>query len=162
MPQITRAFLILTCVVITAFSQDYRTDMPDAQQQAIEKAILSVHAEMKKAAENLDAEALYDHVLDTGTPPIVEDGRLARTRQDAAQSTKRGLQGLKKLSYSYDRHHVTVISPTAALWVAEGSALATIADGREISAPFAETIVFVQRDGQWKVLHAHRSAPNQR
>ena len=162
MAQIVRAFLILTCVAISASSQDYRKEMPDAQQQAIEKAILSVHAEMKKAAENLDAEALYAYVLDTNTVPIIEDGRLARTHQNAFQSTKRGLQGIKNLSYVYNQNQITVISPTVALWVAEGTSSATIADGREISAPFAETIVFVQSDGQWKVLHAHRSAPNQR
>jgi ketosteroid isomerase-like protein len=46
--------------------------------------------------------------------------------------------------------------------VAEGTSSGTLKDGRYVEAPFAETIVFVQREGQWKVLHAHRSSPNAR
>jgi uncharacterized protein (TIGR02246 family) len=136
--------------------------VPAEQQKAIEKAILEVHAKMKKAAENRDADALYDFVLDTDKGVIIEDGRLLRTRKEALDSTRQGLQGITDLSYTYNQKHITVISPTVALWVADGTSSVTINDGRKISVPFAETIIFVQRDGQWKVLHAHRSAPNPR
>jgi ketosteroid isomerase-like protein len=132
------------------------------QQKAIEKAILDVHAEMKKAAENLDVEALYGNVLDEIRGPIIEDGRVSQTREEAFESTKRGLQGLSRLAYEYTQKHVTVLSPTLALWVGHGTASATLRDGREISAPFAETIVFAVKDGRWRVFHAHRSTPNAR
>jgi ketosteroid isomerase-like protein len=91
---------------------------------------------------------------------IIEDGHIRWTRQEASSSTRQGLQGLKDLSYTYTQKYVTEVSPAVTLWVGEGTSAATLQDGRQISAPFAETIVFVQRDGQWKVLHAHRSVPN--
>jgi hypothetical protein len=71
-----------------------------------------------------------------------------------------GMQQLKDLSYSYTQKYITVISLTVVLWVGEGTSSATLKDGRQVSVPFAETIVFVLKDGKWKVLHAHRSIPN--
>jgi uncharacterized protein (TIGR02246 family) len=131
------------------------------QRQAVETAILEIHAKMKQAAEQGDAEALFEYVLEMDKGVIVEDGRLRLTRQEALRATTQGMQRLKDLTYMYGQKYVTVISPTVALWVGEGTASATLEDGRQISAPFAETIVFVQKEGKWKVLHAHRSAPNQ-
>jgi ketosteroid isomerase-like protein len=133
--------------------------MPLDQQQAIERALLDVHAKMEQAAEQRDAEGLFNYVLDTDKGVIIEDGRLRRTRQEALSSTRQGLQGLKSLSYTYTQKYVTAISQTAALWVGEGTTSATLEDGRQVSAPFAETIVFVKKGGQWKVLHGHRSTP---
>jgi hypothetical protein len=60
----------------------------------------------------------------------------------------------------YTQKRITVIAPTMALWVGEGTSSATLQDGRQISAPFAESILFVKKEGQWKVFHAHRSVPN--
>jgi hypothetical protein len=135
---------------------------PAADQQSVEAAIRAVHVQLVEAAGKLDANALYGHVLDTPTPPIIEDGRLAPSRAAALANTVAGFQNVANISYRYAREHITVLSPTTALWVAEGTATAVLPDGREIVAPFAETLVFVLRDGQWKILHAHRSAPNQR
>jgi hypothetical protein len=160
MVQMLRIVLILACICGTSAAQNGPGQSGAVQQPAIEQAILDVHAEMKKAAENLDVESLYGCVLDGVNDPIVEDGRVAQTRQEALETTRRGLQRLSRLSYDYTRQHITVLSPTTALWVAYGSVSATLLDGREISAPFAETIIFSARDGKWKVLHAHRSSPN--
>jgi hypothetical protein len=159
MRNIIKLVLILSTIPILAAVQD---NMSAGQQQAIEKAVMEAHAEMKAAAEKLDVEKLYGYVLDAIEGPIVEDGRVARTRQEAFETTKLGLQRISRLSYEYTQKHVTALSPTIALWVAHGTASATLQDGREISAPFAETTVFTLKDGKWKVLHAHRSTPNAR
>lgn len=153
---------VIAALVSIAYLSSGRQEKarPDPSQQAIETAVRAVHVQMRQAAERLDVHALYAHVLDTGTPPIVEDGRVASTWTAALESTTRGLQGLTSLSYAYTRENITVISPTAALWVGEGTASATLEDGRQIEAPFAETMLFVERDGEWKILHAHRSGPN--
>jgi ketosteroid isomerase-like protein len=129
-------------------------------QETVEAEVRATHAQMKLAAESLDAAALYAYVSDTSTPPIIEDGQLAPTRAAALERTTAGLRQLTKLSYTYARDNVTVLSANTALWVAEGTAAATLVDGRTINAPFAETIVFSRQNGRWKVLHAHRSAPN--
>jgi hypothetical protein len=154
--------LVCLSVLLVAVSCQHHVQVTQQNDKNIEKAILKVHSAMKKAGEKLDADALYKYVLDTDKGAIIENGRLFLTRKDALNSTKQGLKGLKDLSYAYTRKHITVISPTSALWVGEGAAIATLEDGRRISSPFAESIVFVNKGGKWKVIHAHRSAPFQR
>jgi ketosteroid isomerase-like protein len=155
-----RALLLLACVPVVWISQDDPKKMSIDRQQAIESAVVEVHAKMQQAAQQRDVEALYEHVLEMDKGVIIEDGHIRWTRQEASSSTRQGLQGLKDLSYTYTQKYVTVVSPTEALWVGEGTSSATLEDGRQISVPFAETIVFVQRGVHWKVLHAHRSVPN--
>ncbi|MHC4310821.1 MAG: nuclear transport factor 2 family protein [Planctomycetota bacterium] len=158
-----KVIVVLACVSVVWAMQNDKSDTAKEQQTAIEKAILKVHVAMMKAAENLDAEALYSHVLDMNKGVIIQDGRVLKTRQEALNATKEGLQGLKDISYTYNQKHITLISPTVALWVADGTTSATIIeDGREINVDFAESIIFIQKDGQWKVFHAHRSVPNPR
>ncbi len=147
---------IITAALISTGS------MSGDRQDTTEAAIRAVHAQMRQAAEKLDAEALYAFVLDTSTPPIIENGRMAPTRAAALQRTISGIQQLAAVSYTYANQNITMLSPSTALWVAEGTASGTLKDGRQISAPFAETVVFVQREGQWRVVHAHRSSPNAR
>jgi hypothetical protein len=55
-----------------------------------------------------------------------------------------------------------VISDEAALLTGNGTSTVTLGDGRRLSGPFAVSLVFVQRDGAWKVLHGHYSTPNPR
>ncbi|MGN6370145.1 MAG: nuclear transport factor 2 family protein [Phycisphaerae bacterium] len=136
--------------------------VPTAAPTPLEQSINQLHAELRAAAERLDADALYSHVVDSNAGPIIEDGRLYPTRQEALASTRQGFARLASVSYTYDHKYVTQLSPTTVLWVADGSSSATLPDGRQITAPFAETIVFTLQDNQWKVLHAHRSTPNAR
>ncbi|MFC1634344.1 nuclear transport factor 2 family protein [Planctomycetota bacterium] len=158
-----KVILVLSCISVLWAVQDSQGDTTTEKEAAIKKAILKVHSEMMKAAKNLDVEALFSHVLDMNMGVIVQDGRIMTTRQEALNSTRQGLQGLNSVSYKYNRKHTTVISPTVALWVADGTTSATIiGDAGDVSVAFAETIVFVKRGGQWKVLHAHRSIPNPR
>ncbi|RIK72695.1 hypothetical protein DCC62_19025 [candidate division KSB1 bacterium] len=156
-----KAYLVMACVPFVLMTQHGEKKMSSDQQQVIEQAIVDVQAKMQQAAQQGDVDALYAYVLKMDKGVIIEDGRIRWTRQEALNSTKQGLQGLKDLSYVYTQKHITVISPAMALWVGEGTSSAILQDGRQISAPFAESILFVQKDGQWKVFHAHRSVPNQ-
>lgn len=155
-----KLLLLLACFSLVGITQCNRKAISFMQQQAIESAIFDVQTKMKEAAERRDVEALYNYVLEMDKGVIIEDGRIRWTRQEALNSTRQGLQGVKDLSYNYTQKKITVISPTVALWVGEGSSSATLQDGRQFSVPFAESILFVQKDGQWKVFHAHRSVPN--
>jgi hypothetical protein len=156
-PVLALVVCALGCIVPGASAQD----LPGtARTDSIEAAIRAVHALMQRTAEKLDASGVYTHVLDTATPPIIEDGVVRGDRAAALAITAAGLQRVNRVAYRYTRQQVTVLSPTLALWVGEGSASVTLADGTEIGGPFAETVLFALRDGQWKVLHAHRSSPN--
>jgi uncharacterized protein (TIGR02246 family) len=98
-------------------------------------------------------------MLPTEKGSVIQNGVFFATREEALASVKTSLQGLSRIEYTWKREHVSVLSPDVALLTAEGQSVATTADGRQVGAPFAQTIVFVRRDGAWKAIHAHQSSP---
>ncbi len=136
------------------------TALAQAQDRAtIEKAVLEVSSQMTRAAENLDVDRLFSFMLPNDRGSIVQYGNVLQTREQALERTREGFRGLHSIEYRWKRRQVTVVSPTVALLVAEGEARATTEQGESFSRPFAQTLVFLLTDGQWKVLHAHQSAP---
>ena len=131
-------------------------------KEVIEKAVLEANSRMMQAGNSLDADKFFAYILDSDKGPIIQDGRLFKTRSEALQVVKDGFQAVSKMDRRYDQTYVTVLSPEVALLSATGTTTATLADGRTLmSSPFAVSLVFVLRDGQWKVLHGHYSTPNQ-
>ena len=55
------------------------------------------------------------------------------------------------------QQHVTVLSPTIALVTGEGEVSVETEDGRTFDSLFAQSVVFLQTEGEWKVYHSHRS-----
>ena len=151
--------LILACITVAFASQDKSAV---GTPQAVEKAVLEANAKMIQAAENLDAEGFMDWILDEMTGPVIQDGKLMVTRQQALEAVKSNFQGIAKVKYQLDRTYVKAISPEVAVLTGDGTSTATLEDGRTFSAPFALSEVFVLREGKWKVLHAHQSVPNSR
>ena len=80
------------------------------------------------------------------------------TRKEAYDITKQGLEAIEGISYNYDHMNVIVTSPTTALLTGTGTTTAKLSGDLEISLDFAESMVYVLRDGQWKVVNGHRSS----
>ena len=122
-----------------------------------EKAVLARLEEIQSAAQGLDPDKVFSMVLENDKGALVQNGRLFLTRKEALDSTKQGFQGLQKVEYKFDQQQVTMLSPSIALAVGEGSSSATTLDGRSFQTPFAQSVVMILTNGEWKVLHAHRS-----
>jgi uncharacterized protein (TIGR02246 family) len=147
-------FLILGGAGVTQIKTRGATDSPDK-----EKAVELRLAEIQDAAQNLDPDKLFSFVLENNNGAVVQDGQVLLTRDAALKSTRQGFKGLRKVSYRFDQQHITLLSPTVALAVGEGVSSAATEDGRDFSARFAQSVVLVESDGEWKVFHAHRSFP---
>jgi len=150
--------LLLACAIAAAAGQ---RGAADARQgtQPIEDAILAVHAEMTRAGEAGDVDRLFGYMLDTDKGSVVQNGVVLATRQDALDRTKAGFRAISSVRYRWTRHLVSVLSPDVAVLTAEGESSATTTGGETFSRPFAQTVVFVRRDGVWKAIHAHQSSP---
>jgi uncharacterized protein (TIGR02246 family) len=133
--------------------------VPGADAKAIEEAVLAVSAEMTKAGEAADADRLFGYMLDTDKVSVIQNGVVMATRQEALERVRENLRGIAGIKYSWKRQYVTVLAPDVAVLAAEGESTATTAAGQTFGSPFAQTIVFVLRDGSWKAIHAHQSAP---
>jgi ketosteroid isomerase-like protein len=126
---------------------------------AIERAVLEANAQATRAAQARDVDALFGYMLDTDKGSVAQNGAILRTREDARAQVRRSMQGIRSIEYRWRNQYVTVLSPTIALLVGEGESTATTDDGSTFTTQFAQTNVFVLTDGQWKILHAHRSSP---
>jgi uncharacterized protein (TIGR02246 family) len=130
-----------------------------SSEQAIRNAILETNARMAKAANSLDIEGFFSHMLDTDKGSIVQNGTVFKSRQEAKEAVKQGFMGVEKMERRFVNPQVTVISPEVALLTSEGTVAATLTDGRSMEGRFAVSLVFVRKDGDWKLLHGHYSAP---
>ena len=148
----------LAVVAIVSASQAQVTKRSDPND--IEKAVLARLAEIQNAAQGLDPDKVFSFVLENDKGALVQNGKLFLTRKDALEATKHGFQGLQKVDYRFDQQYVTLLSPTVALAIGAGSSSATTDDGKTFTRPFAQSVVFVLTNGEWKVFHAHRSLPS--
>jgi ketosteroid isomerase-like protein len=134
----------------------------DSTSSDIREAVLARLAEIQNAAQALDPDKVFSYVLENDAGALVQDGKLFLTRKEALESTKQGFQGLQKVDYQFDQQHVTLLSPAVALAIGEGVSSATTNDGRTFTARFAQSVVFILTNGEWKVFHSHRSFPQAR
>lgn len=162
MVNVYKIISILACVSIVWAAQGNKNTISIEKQQAIEKAVLKTHIQMSQVDNSLDADKFFSYILDFDKGLIIQEGRLFKTRQEAYETVKQGFEGISQLKRIYDQTYVTVISPEAALLTAHGTSTVTLSDGQTFSSSFAVSLVFVLRDGQWKVLHGHYSVPNTR
>lgn len=125
----------------------------------VEKAVLARLTEIQSAAQALEPYSVFSFVMENDKGALVQNGKLFLTRKEALESTKQGFQGLRKVDYRFDQQHVALLSPTVALVTGEGSSSGTTEDGRTFTTRFAQSVVFVLTNGEWKVFHAHRSFP---
>lgn len=156
---VTVAFLS-AFVIMTAVAVSQRRSSEQSASPAVQKAVLARLVEIQDAAQALDPDRVFSFVLENNAGALAQNGKLFLTRKEAWESTKQGFQGLLKVSYQFDEQHVTVLSPTVALATGEGSSSATLDDGRTFTTRFAQSVVFVLTNGEWKVLHSHRSFPS--
>jgi ketosteroid isomerase-like protein len=129
----------------------------DSASSEVQKAVLARLAEIQNAAQALDPDKVFSFVLENDRGALAQNGKLFRTRREALESTKQGFQGIQKVDYRFDQQYVTLLSPTVAVATGEGSSSATTDDGRTFTTRFAQSVVFVLTNGEWKVFHAHRS-----
>ena len=147
-------FLISSTIAIAQHPSKDNPDPSDAETKVQARL-----AEIQNAAQALDPDKVFSFVLENDKGSLVQDGKLLLTREEALQSTKQGFKGLDKVSYRFDRQHITLLSSTVALATGEGVSSATTNDGRTFSTRFAQTVVLKLAKGEWKVYHAHRSFP---
>jgi hypothetical protein len=151
--------LAMVIMFLIVSSSERRMERLDAAEQ---KKILAAFDRMIAAAERLDVDGLFGDVIDNGQGALASNGQLLLTRADALERTRANFRGLAALKYRIAERHVTLLAPDAAVLVVKGESEARFADGRTNTTAFVHSIVLVERDGAWRVLHSHQSTPGAR
>ncbi|TWT82688.1 hypothetical protein CA13_41510 [Planctomycetes bacterium CA13] len=147
--------LVISSTTTVAQLQTKTVSNPSGAEQAVQARL----AEIQTAAESLDPEKVFSFVCENDKGALIQNGEFLLTREEALQATKRGFENLDKITYRFDQQHTTLLSPTIALATAEGMSSVTTKNGRTFSSKFAQSVVLILADGEWKVFHAHRSFP---
>jgi hypothetical protein len=153
--------LVLACLSVAWAVQSPPAEISADQQKAIEKAVLETHAKLIEAEKSLNADKFFAFIPDFDKGLIIQDGTLFKTRQEAMDTVRTGFQGVAKVDRTCDQTYVTILSSQAALLTTKGTFFVTLSDGQRLGGPFAASMVFVLRDGQWKLLQGHYSRPAQ-
>ncbi|HUG12475.1 MAG TPA: nuclear transport factor 2 family protein [Opitutaceae bacterium] len=133
---------------------------PATDKPEIVQAVLAANERLNDAASRLDTDAFFAGIVESDESRIIQDGQLFKTRAEAMAAVRAGSQGVAKVERRFESPHVAVLAPDAALLTAEGTTEVTLNDGRNFEVQFAVSLVFVLRDGEWKLLHGHYSLPN--
>lgn len=154
--------LVASLLAATATLAQPPASNADFDPPAIEKAVLETNARMTEAANRLDADAFFNFILETDKGLIIQNGTIFKNRQEALEAVRRGFQGVANMDRRLENPRVTAISADVALLVADGTTTATFATGRTVTSRFAVSLLFLRKDGQWKLLHGHYSVPANR
>ena len=149
--------LLLLATAALASAATPRDTLSATDNQAIIRAVSAVYDEMVVAAESLDADALFRHVAEMDQGAVVTNGRLFLTRREALETIRTSFLGIKSVTYDIASRRCTVLSPASVLLVAELTTHIATDDGRTFARSSVQSIVFVFRDNNWKVLHSHQS-----
>ena len=152
--RLTSILALAAFISVSCGQQTNRLDSVDA-----EAAIRARLAEIQSAAQKLDPDKVFSFVLENEKGALAQGGKLFLRREEALQSTRQAFSGLRKVEYRFHRQNISLLSPTVALAVGEGSSSATTTDGTAFSIPFVQSVVLVLTNGDWKVFHSHRSFP---
>jgi uncharacterized protein (TIGR02246 family) len=136
--------------------------LSERERASIERAVLETDARVTQAARDRDVDRLFSFMAETEKGSVIQNGALLLTKAEAKVRVQGNMRGISALDYRWKQQHVTVVSPTVAILVAEGESAVTTDQGQTFTAPFVQTTVYVQRDGRWLIQHAHQSAPPRR
>lgn len=146
------------CIFILALTLGSQIQAEPASQDQIRKEILETNARMTQAANSLNTEAFFAFIDDSDQCRIIQNGTLFKTRREAFDAVKRATQMISKIDRHFENPQVTVISNDTALLTSLGSVTATLTNGTITESRFAVSILFVRKEGVWKLLHGHYSA----
>lgn len=155
----TGCLTLVSFVLIATFTLPVFGSGGGEANRAPENEVVECLRAIEVAAEKLDVDAVYDHVMDNDRGALVQNGRVLLTREKALESTREGYVGVRKVKYVMGQEHVTMLAKDLALVVSDGQSQIELDDGRAFATSFAQSVLLKRVDGIWKVLHAHRSFP---
>lgn len=144
--------------LITADPAAASASTPDSLT-AMETGVLATHDAVVAAIEALEFDRLAAMLVRTDRGALIADGRVTLHNDELIETVRREFAPLRRVHHTFTRRHVSILSPTTALVVTEGTVTAHTDDGASVTRPFAQTLVFMKIDDTWKLAHLHSSAP---
>jgi len=124
---------------------------------AIEDTIRQLGLVVENAANNLDLEASFDLFSDDPDFTFSEDGFIRPPKDSLYKIMKPAYANWSKIHMKYETMRVTVLDRNSGVFTGEGPWSATDLSGNEYGGHLVSLFVFVNRNGEWKMIHGHTS-----
>ena len=151
-----RTITLFVLLMLVSVAVAYQTTAP-LDKAAITQAVLAANAKATAAANSMDADKFFEHIIGSEPGCIINDGRLYHSREEALADVRMGFEATAEITRSFDKTHVTVLSADTALLTATGTTHVTRFGGGKSKSAFAVSQLFVKKDGEWKIKHGHFS-----
>lgn len=150
---------VIIALFIFGAARCFGGDVTADRSAEIKAQVVAAYDQSIAAAEALDLDSLFGALGNNDNGALIANGRMFLSRTEVIDSTRTNFQGIRALKYEVGPRRVTVLSPTAALLVTNGTLNGETVDGARFTRSFAHTVVYVRENGRWLVLHTHQSNP---
>lgn len=124
----------------------------------VEKEVNAHFLSMLEAAEALDNDKLDTGVDDSLKAGFVSNNVYYKDFAKLLSVVKANSIGVSKQEITINTKKITELSADMAILTCNGTAKASLDDGRELSVNFCWSFVYKKKNGDWKVIHSHQSA----
>jgi len=147
--------LIFAAILVFACNNQKEKVLTNEEKSTVENEISVATLNLFKAFESLDANKAYSFILQNEDFAEASMGKLITDHRAILDTMKLHLGSFQKERISITNQKIYVINMDAAVISLASTGEITFKNGAEIKAPFALTILWVKKDGEWKVAHYH-------
>ncbi len=152
---------IAAAAVVLLACQTMTTQLTDAQKAVIAAEVDSICDRVWYPAwEAIEFDRALSLIVDEPETAWVYDGRGIYTRAGIDEAFRPGAALAQSQNFNWINSRTVVLARDVAYTIREGTYVATDTAGNVTPQTlFAETTVWVKRNGEWKVLQGHGSVP---
>jgi ketosteroid isomerase-like protein len=147
--------LAFTAILVIACNNKKEKVLTTKEKSIVESEISVATANLFKAFESLDANKAYSFILQNEDFAEATMGALITDHRAILDTMKLHLGSFQKERILITNQKIYVINMDAAVISLASTVEITFKNGAEMKAPFALTILWVKKDGEWKVAHYH-------
>ena len=155
-----RLLLAVLSLAFLAACQPATTELTEEQKAAIAAEVNAIHAENGQAWADADFDRAMSYFQNSQDMMFALEGGLMRGWDAMYNALAPYFEGVTRQEMTVAETHTVVLARDAVSIMAQGTS-AYVYESGEVGpeSPFALTLVYVLRDGEWKVALGHESLP---
>ena len=158
MPRLALALTVL--VFLVSACQPATSELTDADRALIEDALRAAHAEAAAAVNELDVERFLSFFASGEDFAFAELGKIERSWSAFSDTTRAHWGVLASVeSFEWGELQIQILSKNAAVVTTSFDFSASDTAGNQFTASPTWTAVWLEQDGQWKMINVAETFP---
>ena len=155
-----RRMILPLMLLVGVACQSATVELTEEQKAAIADTVSAIHAEHLRVWAEVDVDRGMSYFQNSPDLLYAFEGWLMRGFGTIHDTYAAVFEGVASVEMTFAESHTVVLARDVVCVMAQGtSASVDTAGVTGPESPFAITLVYVRRDGEWKVALAHESLP---